>query len=56
MKYTVTFEWIKNICKCNEWGYEEGGCISTCRNKANVPQGHSWGKCNEESCPLINIK
>jgi hypothetical protein len=52
-KYNVSFEYIKGICKHKATGYEDGNNIATCRNENNIPKGCSWGKCNEEMCPVL---
>ena len=29
--------------------------IDICRFSLNIPKGHSWGMCNEHSCPFWHI-
>lgn len=58
MIYKVSFEWIQDICKNKQGGFdhEQGIVINTCRNEYNQPKGCSWGKCNEDMCPLLKLE
>ncbi|HEY8890233.1 MAG TPA: hypothetical protein VIM70_08240 [Clostridium sp.] len=51
--YKVYFDFIQNICKCKEYGFEENITVDTCRHEKNHPKGCSWGNCNEVVCPLL---
>jgi len=51
--YKIYFDFIQNICKYKEYGFEENMTVDTCRHEENHPEGCSWGKCNEGICPLL---
>lgn len=57
----LTFQEISMTCPYGRWGYEgrsgyNYGFEWTCRNKNNIPEGHSWGSCSEGACPLLPRK
>lgn len=50
------FKDFSEVCRYAELGASFHGsseCSLTCRNEKNIPEGHSWGKCNYKVCPII---
>ena len=52
----MRFEKFQEACRYFEWAIEDYKFKETCRNPRNIPQGASWGKCNERYCPYYGIK
>ena len=55
----MNFETFQSMCKYAAYGLKEGYASTfelTCRNPECVPQGCSWGICDEEHCPHFGIK
>lgn len=49
----MTFEDFVDICKYYHVGFDiDRNPCDTCRKPDNIPQGSSWGECDEEHCPL----
>ena len=54
----MKFGLFQKFCKYNLPGAVEGVDSMfepTCRKPDRIPEGDSWGKCDEEHCPLYGI-
>lgn len=55
----MEFYKFQNVCRFMKFGLADGTTDTfepTCRRSDRIPQGHSWGKCDEPHCPYYGIK
>lgn len=55
----MNFKTFQSNCKYAKYGIKYGYSSVfelTCRRHDRIPQGHSWGVCNEMHCPYFGIK
>ena len=55
----IDFEKFQTVCRFMKFGVVDGTTDTfepTCRRTDRIPQGHSWGKCDEPHCPYYGIK
>lgn len=54
----MNFRTFKNNCKYAEYGLKQDTVREfelTCRNPKCIPQGSSWGICDEAHCPHFGM-
>lgn len=55
----MDFNTFQSNCKYAAYGIKDGYSSVfelTCRRPDRIPQGHSWGVCDEMHCPHFGIK
>jgi len=55
----MNFKTFQSNCKYAKYGIKDGYSSDfelTCRRPDRIPQGHSWGVCDEMHCPHFGIK
>lgn len=55
----MNFKTFQSNCKYAQYGLKQDTVRDfelTCRKPECVPQGHSWGICDEGHCPHFGIK
>lgn len=55
----MKFKTFQSNCKYAQYGLKQDTVRDfelTCRKSECVPQGHSWGVCDESHCPHFGIK
>lgn len=53
MKKQDVFEAFQPKCLHSNTSREDGEWIQSCTEPQNVPEGHSWGYCKCEDCPIM---
>lgn len=50
----MAFNTFQHICRYYHVGFDQDRIAhDTCRYKANIPSGCSWGECKQEICPFL---
>jgi hypothetical protein len=55
----MDFKTFQSSCKYAHYGLKQGTIRDfelTCRKPECIPQGHSWGICDEIHCPHFGLK
>ena len=55
----MNFKTFQSNCKYARYGLKQDTVRDfelTCRKPECVPQGHSWGVCDESHCPYFGIR
>lgn len=55
----MDFREFQSACRFMNYGIVEDTTDTfepTCRRRDRIPQGASWGKCDEQHCPYFGIK
>lgn len=56
-KITLPFHQFAEYCRYSHGGFDiDRNYIATCKNKENIPFGHSYGECNASVCPALKGK
>ena len=55
----IDFKTFRSVCKYMQYGSDYHGSSDfypTCRKKEMIPDGESWGICDENCCPYFDKK
>lgn len=54
---SLAFPVMQTMCKYFHIGYDQNhDVLDTCRHKANIPSGCSWGECSQDACPFLQYE